>query len=286
MRVILNERSLRQLPNQAEADRCRDTFHQLLWQIGEHATDQATHLAPDERLEASLLYDNAVFTVQLLNGKSLYALILACGDREQLSSVLRWFDKGQNLDEVCATISPIECWVVEWLRLLEEEKTLPTSSAVACYGRGISLAARSKRCVVSLDVPSVVKLYVDGPDGASVLSVRSQDDWNAHLPEIANYYCVRRIYENPGHHDPTSPSFRAGGSLTSILPSDAEALYEKALPVDLRAKTWWARDKQGVYHRFVEHHPPYVHWNGSSTGERSIRIEDIPAAVRRILDAS
>lgn len=283
MKLILNEESLRPFFSRADVKCSMERFLELLLHIRKYATEDAKHLEEHDRLEASFLYDSTVFYKRLMDDNAFYRLICVVLDRDECREMLSWFDRGENLDELAeADLSAASAgsWAWEWRRLLEEHKSQPNTSAMSLFGRGVSLAARCKRCVVSVDTEAH---RVKGPAEQGVLSIGRRAGWNEHLNELASLYCIRRVYENPGHHDPTSAQFRGGGSQTSILPHHADELYLKALPEDREAKTWWAIDDAGVYHRFQEHRPLHVHWNGSTRGERCIRLEQIPVSVRKAL---
>ncbi|KVV09241.1 hypothetical protein AP060_00704 [Pseudomonas sp. TAD18] len=79
-----------------------------------------------------------------------------------------------------------------------------------------------------------------------------------HYPKKGRYHGPKPLYENPGHHDPSSGNFRGGGSKTSVLPKDAESLYKKAIP-DAEGKHWYAMDENGVTHRFGNSNDGNVH---------------------------
>lgn len=94
------------------------------------------------------------------------------------------------------------------------------------------------------------------------------------------YHGPKPAYENPGHHDVTSGNFRGGGSKTSILPKNAEELYQKAIP-DAQGKHWYAMDDNGVIHRFGNSNNGKVHWNGDTSQERGIAV---PPEVKKRFD--
>ena len=50
----------------------------------------------------------------------------------------------------------------------------------------------------------------------------------AKLPKEGRYHGPKPKYENPGHHDPSSGTFRGGGTKTSIFPKNADELYKKS----------------------------------------------------------
>ena len=78
------------------------------------------------------------------------------------------------------------------------------------------------------------------------------------IPKKGRYHGPKPLYENPGHHDPSSGNFRGGGSKTSVLPKDAESLYKKAIP-DAEGKYWYAMDENGVIHRFGNNNDGNAH---------------------------
>jgi hypothetical protein len=75
-------------------------------------------------------------------------------------------------------------------------------------------------------------------------------------------------YVNPGHHDPSSPNFRGGGSRTTPLPADAEQVYRSAVP-ELDGKTWWGQNADGEWYRFQAQNGE-AHWNGRAVSERGL----------------
>ena len=73
------------------------------------------------------------------------------------------------------------------------------------------------------------------------------------------YHGPKPEYENPGHDQPGSGSFRGGGAgHTSILPPHAEELYKHAIP-DSQGLHWYAVDDEGVVHRFGNSNDGKVH---------------------------
>jgi|GEM_PF-3265749 len=69
------------------------------------------------------------------------------------------------------------------------------------------------------------------------------------------YHGTKPKYTNPGHHDQN----RRPGK--SMLPSDAEEVYKKAIPTK-DGKTWWGINSKGEYYRYQGNNQE-VHWNGS-----------------------
>ena len=76
---------------------------------------------------------------------------------------------------------------------------------------------------------------------------------------------------NPKHH-PNSESPE---------PANAQDLYDKS--IEANNGTRWAKDADGVIHRFSKPSNGESHWNGSTTGPKPIRWEDIPVEIRRVL---
>lgn len=87
-------------------------------------------------------------------------------------------------------------------------------------------------------------------------------------------------YTNPGHHDPTSPNFRGGGSKkTQIIPQNHESLWKTAIPDKSGpltnqgvAKNWYAKDSSGDIHRFQNDHNDKAHWSGSKGGASGLVV--------------
>ncbi len=96
------------------------------------------------------------------------------------------------------------------------------------------------------------------------------------------YHGKKPKYENPGHHDKSSPNFRGGGSKTEIIPDNAEELYNRAIPgfTDAKTnqgipKTWYSIDNNGVIHQFQVNHNGFAHWAGSEKGVRGIVVDNM-----------
>ena len=83
------------------------------------------------------------------------------------------------------------------------------------------------------------------------------------------YHGAKPKYENPGHHDPTSPHYRGGGSMTTTLPPDAAEVYKTAIPVN--EYTWYGRNSQGEFYRYQGNNGA-VHWNGRETSSRGLPV--------------
>lgn len=100
-------------------------------------------------------------------------------------------------------------------------------------------------------------------------------------PKSGCYHGPKPEYENPGHHQPGSDSFRGGGAgHTSILPPHAEELYKHAIP-DSQGLHWYAVDDEGVVHRFGNSNDGKVHCNGDTSQGRGISI---PPDVKKRID--
>ena len=99
-------------------------------------------------------------------------------------------------------------------------------------------------------------------------------------PKSGRYHGPKPEYENPGHHQPGSGSFRGGGAgNTSILPPHVEELYKHAI-LDSQGLHWYAVDDEGVVHRFGNSNVGKVHWNGDTSQGRGIPIS--PDVKKRI----
>ncbi|MBP7937790.1 MAG: RHS repeat-associated core domain-containing protein [Phycisphaerae bacterium] len=80
----------------------------------------------------------------------------------------------------------------------------------------------------------------------------------------------RRV-TNPKHH----PNSR------SPEPANAQELSDNA--IEDANGTRWAIDSDGTIHRFSKPSNGESHWNGSTSGDKPIRMEDIPVEIRRRL---
>lgn len=81
---------------------------------------------------------------------------------------------------------------------------------------------------------------------------------------------VKRITNSKHHPNSASPE-----------PANVEDLWRNSI-VDSKGVRW-AKDGNGVIHRFSKPSNNESHWNGSTAGIDPIRKEDIPNAIRRIL---
>jgi hypothetical protein len=127
---------------------------------------------------------------------------------------------------------------------------------------------------------------LDAADQMTDLEAKRQDLVDAqrdltaasHPTKAGAYHGPKPEYTNPGHHDPTSPNFRGGGSMTTPLPPDAEAVYQNAIP-DAEGKNWYGRNADGEIYRYQPNggNDPGVHWNGR---EKSPRGLVVPPEVR------
>jgi len=110
---------------------------------------------------------------------------------------------------------------------------------------------------------------IQGAHPPSIDEIQETAGWLVGGIKDGRYNGRKPSYTNPGHHDPTSPNFRGGGAgKTSTLPRNAEELYAHAIP-EPDGQTWWARDQNGVYHRYQGGRGQPVHWNGSSASPRT-----------------
>jgi hypothetical protein len=78
--------------------------------------------------------------------------------------------------------------------------------------------------------------------------------------------------DNPKHHQGSS----------SPQPDNVQELYDKSIS-DSRGVRW-AKDDNGIIHRFSKPSNGQSHWNGSTGGNKPIRMEDIPNEIRRALE--
>ncbi len=85
------------------------------------------------------------------------------------------------------------------------------------------------------------------------------------------YHGPKPKYENYGHHDPSSPLFRGGGSKTTPLPGDSEEVYGKAIP-ESNGKNWWGKNSTGEYYRYSSSNNGKAHWNGRQNSSRGLKI--------------
>jgi RHS repeat-associated protein len=104
----------------------------------------------------------------------------------------------------------------------------------------------------------------------------------ARLPKEGRHHGKKPGYDDPGHHDPKSSSFRGGGvGKTSLIPCNASELFKGAIP-DKEGKHWYALDEQGVVHRFGNSNDGKAHWNGDSSQGRGIVV---PAEVQKRVES-
>lgn len=80
-----------------------------------------------------------------------------------------------------------------------------------------------------------------------------------------------QLVPNPKHH-PNSKS---------PTPPNAAELYDRSI-VDKSGRRW-AKDADGIIHRFSAPSNGETHWNGSTAGPRPIRLDDVPAEIRNQL---
>ncbi|MDZ5648962.1 hypothetical protein [Nitrospirillum sp. BR 11828] len=77
---------------------------------------------------------------------------------------------------------------------------------------------------------------------------------------------------NPKHHQ----------NSVSPEPKNAGELYENSIPDDKGVR--WAKDNDGIIHRFSASRNGETHWNGSTGGTDPIKARDIPIEIRRLLE--
>jgi RHS repeat-associated protein len=80
----------------------------------------------------------------------------------------------------------------------------------------------------------------------------------------------KRVSNQKHHPNSSSPE-----------PKNVQELYDKAIK-DSNGR-WWAKDADGVIHRFSRPSNGETHWNGSTTGPDPIRMSDIPNEIRNAL---
>lgn len=88
-------------------------------------------------------------------------------------------------------------------------------------------------------------------------------------------------YENPGHHDRSSPNFRGGASKTTSLPDDAESVFSRAIPDPDNPGTWYGRNGGGDYYRYQGSNGA-VHWNGTTNSDRGLKV---PSYIKKRFEA-
>jgi filamentous hemagglutinin len=64
-------------------------------------------------------------------------------------------------------------------------------------------------------------------------------------------------------------------------PKNVDELFSQAI-VDKNGVRW-AKDADGTIHRFSKPSNGESHWNGSTSGDRPIKMEHIPIEIRRLL---
>ncbi|BAY07540.1 eCIS core domain-containing protein [Calothrix sp. NIES-2098] len=100
-----------------------------------------------------------------------------------------------------------------------------------------------------------------------------------HSGKQGAYHGPKPDYTNPGHHDPSSPNFRGGGSMTTPLPEDAASVYKTAIP-DEQGKNWYGQNADGEIYRYQPNggNDPGVHWNGRENSPRGL---EVPSYIRK-----
>ncbi|MDM0047926.1 hypothetical protein [Variovorax sp. J22R115] len=105
-----------------------------------------------------------------------------------------------------------------------------------------------------------------------------------HPTKQGAYHGPKPKYTNPGSHVPGDPNYRGGGSMTTTLPADAEAVYQSAIP-DAAGKNWYGRNASGEVYRYQPNGGSEggVHWNGRESSPRGLVV---PPEVRARFRAS
>ena len=113
-----------------------------------------------------------------------------------------------------------------------------------------------------------INLYRYAPNPVSWVDPWGWEGYKAESP----YHGFKPSYENPGHHDPTNPDFRGGGSRTTPLPPDAEEVYRRAVPADTEGKTWYGQNSEGEFYRYQDNNQGKAHWNGRENSSRGLKV--------------
>jgi hypothetical protein len=66
---------------------------------------------------------------------------------------------------------------------------------------------------------------------------------------------------------------------SSPEPSNVDDLYKNS--IQDKSGVRWAKDENGIIHRFSKVSNGQTHWNGSTSGNHPIRMDDIPIDIRR-----
>lgn len=85
------------------------------------------------------------------------------------------------------------------------------------------------------------------------------------------YHGKKPEYENPGHHDPSSPNFRGQGSKTTPLPDDADKVYRRAVPDKDNPNAWFGENPDGEFYRYHNSNGK-AHWTGREKSDRGLRV--------------
>jgi hypothetical protein len=93
-----------------------------------------------------------------------------------------------------------------------------------------------------------------------------------HPTKAGAYHGPKPDYTNPRHHEPGA-NFRGGGSMTTPLPDDAEAVYRNAVP-DAAGRNWYGQNPDGEFYRYQPNggNDPGVHWNGRENSPRGLVV--------------
>ncbi len=90
------------------------------------------------------------------------------------------------------------------------------------------------------------------------------------VPDVKGIAPPKRVTHSKHHAGSASPE-----------PPNVQELFEKSI-VDKRGIRW-AKDENGIIHRFSKPSNGETHWNGSTAGSDGIRLSDIPIEIRRAL---
>ncbi|KAA6457181.1 hypothetical protein DYQ86_22845 [Acidobacteria bacterium AB60] len=63
-------------------------------------------------------------------------------------------------------------------------------------------------------------------------------------------------------------------------PANSRDLYNKAVKSNDKPGTWWAKDSEGVLHRFSSDNAGGAHWSSSTAGENAIESQHIPRDIK------
>ena len=171
-------------------------------------------------------------------------------------------------------------------RFYDPETAAYTSQDPLVVRGGLNLYAYTANPTIWVDPLGLTSGY---PVLAEVPYTRSYGDEMVAMakPSTKDSLFQTHSYVNPGHHDPTSPSYIAN---RSVLPPNHVELFRNSVPVETPGGTVrWTREGSGstaVYHRFAQHADGEFHWNGSTAGvtksgrPRAIPDNHVPKCVK------